>query len=66
MTTPIETEDLRGADAPCRCHRSHATVSPTHSGHCCFLPATQTCHPAAVATWITEDARWHSGREATP
>lgn len=39
---------------PCQCLRSHAAVSPTHRGHCCFLPATQTCHPEAVAAWRAE------------
>lgn len=36
---------------PCQCHQSFASVSPTHRGHCCFVPAWQTCHPAEVAAW---------------
>lgn len=40
-----------GSPAPCQCHGSHAAVSPTHSGHCCFVPANRTCHPAEVAAW---------------
>lgn len=37
---------------PCRCHQSRAAVSPIHDGHCCFLPASQTCHPVELAAWI--------------
>jgi hypothetical protein len=36
---------------PCQCHGSFAAVSPTHPGHCCFLPADQDCHPEAIAEW---------------
>jgi hypothetical protein len=48
-----ETAD-RGAEdtpEPCQCMTSFAAISPIHSGHCCFLPATQTCHPEEVAEW---------------
>lgn len=37
---------------PCQCHRSFAVISPTHTGHCCFVPATQTCHEAEVEAWL--------------
>lgn len=36
---------------PCQCHTSFAYIVPTHGGHCCFFPASQTCHPAEVAEW---------------
>lgn len=36
---------------PCRCLRSFAAVTPTHPGHCCFLPAGQACHQGEVAEW---------------
>jgi len=36
---------------PCKCHTSFAYISPTHTGHCCFVPATQQCHPEEVAAW---------------
>ena len=39
---------------PCQCHDSWAYISPTHRGHCCFVPATQTCHQAEVAAWEAE------------
>jgi hypothetical protein len=43
---------------PCQCLKSFAAVSPIHPGHCCFLPATQTCHPVEVAEWERQrDAR---------
>lgn len=38
--------------APCRCHDSLAAVSPTHEGHCCFLPVSQTCHTEEVEAWL--------------
>lgn len=44
---------------PCQCHSSFAYIAPMHDGHCCFQPATQTCHPAEVAAWEAErDRRW--------
>lgn len=36
---------------PCQCLTSFAVVSPIHPGHCCFLPASQTCHREEVAEW---------------
>ena len=36
---------------PCQCHDSFAAVSPTHPGHCCFLPADQDCHREEVEAW---------------
>lgn len=41
---------------PCQCHQSFASVVPSHRGHCCFFPATQTCHPAEVAEWERQNA----------
>lgn len=41
---------------PCRCHNNHAMVTAFHAGHCCFFPASQTCHPEEVASWETEEA----------
>lgn len=38
-------------DEPCQCHRSRASIAPMHGGHCCFWPATQTCHSREVADW---------------
>ena len=38
-------------DGPCQCMTSWAYISPMHDGHCCFQPATQTCHPDEVAEW---------------
>jgi hypothetical protein len=38
--------------APCKCHKNFAHIASTHSGHCCFVPATQTCHPGEVAAWV--------------
>jgi hypothetical protein len=52
----------RDADAPpCRCHRSHAYISPIHDGHCCCIPETQTCHPVEMAAWIAEHQRLNPG-----
>jgi|GEM_PF-5212446 len=42
---------------PCKCHRSHAYITPTHSGHCCFYPASQNCHPEEAAAWVAEHER---------
>lgn len=42
---------------PCQCHNSHAAVIPFHSGHCCFYPETQDCHPDAVVEWVAEHER---------
>lgn len=38
-------------EPPCKCLQSWAYITPTHLGHCCFIPASQTCHPAEVAEW---------------
>ena len=46
-----------GTEPPCQCHTSFAYISPMHGGHCCFQPATQTCHPEAVARWEAERDR---------
>jgi hypothetical protein len=46
-TTPEERLNPK----PCQCHESFAYISPTHRGHCCFVPESQTCHPAEVAEW---------------
>lgn len=40
-------------------HESFAAVTPTHRGHCCFVPAVQTCHPAEVAEWERQNALRH-------
>jgi hypothetical protein len=59
---------------PCQCHQSFAYISPIHSGHCCFIPETQTCHPDEVAEWerrASENdpararsiARWYAERQ---
>lgn len=54
-TTTTETEQ----PSPCQCMTSFAAISPTHHGHCCFVPATQTCHPEEVAEWERGmDRRW--------
>ena len=47
------------AERPCQCHDSFAAVSPTHPGHCCFVPDTQTCHAAEVAAWERRNALRH-------
>lgn len=44
----------------CRCMQTFAFITPTHDGHCCFVPHTQTCHPVEFAAWKTErDRRNH-------
>lgn len=44
---------------PCQCMTSFAAVTNTHPGHCCFVPASQECHPAEVAEWERQrDRRW--------
>lgn len=49
----------RSQPEPCQCMTSFAAVSPIHPGHCCFVPATQTCHPEEVAEWERgRDRRW--------
>jgi hypothetical protein len=46
--------------APCPCMTTFTYISPTHPGHCCFVPHTQTCHPVEFAAWETErDRRNH-------
>lgn len=47
----------RTDDEPCQCHKSWAAITPTHRGHCCFVPASQTCHPQEVAAWEVEQGR---------
>ena len=42
---------------PCKCLNSWAYITPTHGGHCCFLPASATCHEEEVAVWEAERAR---------
>ena len=51
--------------APCKCHRSFAHVTPFHTGHCCFFPASQTCHEQEVAEWVREHARRNNPKEDT-
>lgn len=46
------TADVNVTFEPCQCHKNFAPVTPTHTGHCCFVPATQTCHPDEVAEWV--------------
>lgn len=58
MTTSLTLEPEVQTPGPCRCHDSHAHVAPPHSGHCCFWPPSQICHPAAVAAWEAKDRRW--------
>lgn len=52
-----------GAQGPCQCMRSHAYISPSHDGHCCFFPASQTCHQAEMAAWEDEHRRLNPGWE---
>lgn len=47
----VELASRRDDTEPCQCMRIVAYISPTHSGHCCFLPADQKCHPEAFAAW---------------
>lgn len=51
---------------PCRCHRSFAYVTGIHEGHCCFFPASQTCHPDEVAEWERERDRRQGRPELAP
>jgi hypothetical protein len=51
---------------PCKCMSTHAMVAPRHGGHCCFFPATQTCHAEFVAEWQAMHARIFAGCTATP
>jgi hypothetical protein len=46
---------------PCRCLQSWAYISPWHPGHCCFVPASQTCHAEEVAAWEQERMRRRVG-----
>jgi hypothetical protein len=46
---------LEMANAPCRCMKSHAAVSPTHDGHCCFLPAETRCHLDEFLVWMADE-----------
>lgn len=62
MTTPRAADLPVVEDEPCRCHRSYAMVSPFHAGHCCFWPASQTCHAEEVAEWERENKRWHGAQ----
>ncbi len=39
------------SDNPCKCHQNFAHIAPIHSGHCCFVPETQTCHEKEVDEW---------------
>ena len=43
---------MASEDVPCKCHRNFAYIAPTHSGHCCFVPESQTCHSDEVAAWV--------------
>lgn len=55
----VNTEDWVSArnakhdkdNRPCQCHKSFATVTALHGGHCCFFPISQTCHAEEVAEW---------------
>lgn len=51
---------------PCKCHNSHAAVTPTHGGHCCFLPADSTCHADEVEAWTADDELIRRTRKDTP
>jgi len=51
MSHPEKSSSRDSDEAPCKCLQSWAMISPTHSGHCCFLPALQTCHATEVAAW---------------
>jgi hypothetical protein len=52
-----------GLSRPCKCHNSHAYISPWHDGHCCFRSATATCHTEEVAAWEAADkAYFPNGR----
>lgn len=49
---------------PCECHRSFAYVTRFHTGHCCFFPESQACHPDEVAEWVRQrDARRSGGSD---
>ena len=67
MMSPLAAVKIVPVDAPtpppCQCHQSSAPVTPTHPGHCCFVPGTQTCHPAEVAEWERQHALRHPPRE---
>lgn len=54
MTPDPRTEET--TPAPCRCHQPHAQIIPFHTGHCCFFPASQTCHQTEVAEWERQHA----------
>jgi hypothetical protein len=51
------------SDQPCKCMNNHASVAPTHDGHCCFWPPDADCHPAEFAAWVEEHKRRHPGWE---
>jgi hypothetical protein len=58
---PVPAEPAK----PCRCHQSFAYITPTHQGHCCFVPATQTCHQSEVVEWERQrDLRQPRSRDA--
>jgi hypothetical protein len=67
MTGPARTNTTTAAEVgePCRCHKNFAAIAPMHPGHCCFQPATQTCHEAEVAAWEAENARRWPRRTVT-
>jgi hypothetical protein len=64
-TTETPVSCPPSAAEPCQCHKSFASVVPSHRGHCCFFPATQACHPAEVAEWEQQSALRHPSREGT-
>lgn len=53
MTFPSTPQDRETTSLPepCQCMTSWAYITNRHDGHCCFFPATQTCHPEEVAEW---------------
>jgi hypothetical protein len=62
VTTAAGPDAMTLAD-PCQCMRHHAYIAPFHDGHCCFWPATQTCHQAEVTAWEDEHRRLNPGWE---
>lgn len=63
MSAPnIAPASGEASETPCRCHGSHAAVTPFHPGHCCFFPPDRTCHPEEVTSWEAEHDRWLAGQ----
>ena len=50
MSDPQDDKTAQDA-TPCKCHQNFAYIAPRHGGHCCFFPASQSCHPDEVRLW---------------